>query len=185
LFGIVQGGVFPDLRIKSAEFISSLDFDGISVGGLAVGEPSSKMLGMLKITLPALPENKPHYLMGVGSPEDMISAIQLGVDMFDSAYPTQCARHGTLFTFRGKLKITNVMHRSEKSPVEKDCPCYLCRNFSRAYLHHLFRMNEPFGLRLASLHNISFLNRFVAEIKLAIRDGSLDKYKKRFLKSFA
>ncbi|MFH0978122.1 MAG: tRNA guanosine(34) transglycosylase Tgt [Candidatus Woesearchaeota archaeon] len=184
LFGICQGGIYPDLRKESAKLISSLDFDGISIGGLAVGEPQKKMLDMLKVVEHILPEDKPHYLMGVGSPDDMIKAISLGVDIFDSAFPTQSARHGTLFTFGGKLKITNVKYREDRKSVEKDCDCYLCRSFSRAYLHHLFRINEPFGLRLASMHNIRFINRFIGQVKLAIKDNNLEKYKARFLRSF-
>lgn len=184
LFGICQGGVFKDLRKKSADFISSLDFDGISIGGLAVGEPTVKMFEMLEVAMPILAEAKPRYLMGVGSPEDMINAVSLGVDIFDSAYPTQSARHGTLFTFGGKLKITNVRYRKEKRPVEKGCSCYLCTNFSRAYLHHLFRINEALGLRLATMHNICFINRFFGQIKVAIREENFKKYKKNFLGSF-
>jgi queuine tRNA-ribosyltransferase len=180
LFGIVQGGVYKDLRKKSTQFIASLDFDGISIGGLAVGEPKKKMHEMLKVSLPLLPRHKPRYLMGVGSPPELLESISMGVDIFDSAFPTQNARHGTLFTFHGNMKITNLQYREDAKPVEQGCPCYLCTNFSRAYLHHLFRMNEPLGLRLASLHNIFFLNRLLRETKAAIKESGLKKFKKRF-----
>lgn len=171
LFGIVQGGVFADMRAKSAEFISRLDFDGISIGGLAVGEPRESMEQMLKVALPLLPQDKPRYLMGVGSPQDILKAVSMGVDIFDSAFPTQNARHGTLFTSEGNLKVTNQGYRQDKRPVDGACTCYLCRNLSRAYLHHLFRMKEALGLRLASLHNVTFLNQLLRRIRLSIKQG--------------
>jgi queuine tRNA-ribosyltransferase len=184
LFGIVQGGTFKDLRQKSARFMSELDFDGMSIGGLAVGEPRQKMHGMLRVSLPFLPEAKPRYLMGLGSPEDLLDSIGMGIDIFDSAFPTQNARHGTLFTLGGKLKITNAKHRESKKAVEQDCGCYLCTNFSRSYLHHLFRMGEPLGLRLASLHNLHFMSSLLNEVRTAIREQRLMAHKKEFLKSY-
>lgn len=184
LFGICQGGTFPDLRKKSAVFMSSLGFDGISIGGLAVGEPIPRMYKALESCLPFLPEDKPRYLMGVGSPEDLVRCVSMGVDMFDSAFPTQNARHGTLFTSSGKLRITNASCRNNMKPVDNACGCYLCAHFSRAYLHHLFRMNESLGLRLASLHNIFFINTLMAGLKESIRNNILEKYKKNFLKNY-
>jgi queuine tRNA-ribosyltransferase len=185
LFGIVQGGTYPDLRKKSAEFISKLDFDGISIGGLAVGEKKEEMLAMLDASLPVVPKNSPRYMMGVGSPIDIIECVSRGIDIFDSAFPTRNARHGTLFTMNSYLKITNREFREDTKPAEKDCDCPLCINYSRAYLHHLLRINEALGMRLASLHNIRFMNRLIEEIKTAIRESRLEKLKKEIFSYLA
>jgi len=185
LFGICQGGTFPKLREKSAAFISKLDFDGISIGGLAVGEPREDMLSMLDVCKGILPKDKPHYLMGVGSPSDMLEAIERGIDMFDSAFPTQNARHGTLFTSNGKIKITNTRFKLDSSPVDDDCDCYFCKTFSRSYLYHLFRNNEALGLRLASLHNITFVNHLLELTKTSIKEGNFISFKKTFLQNYS
>jgi queuine tRNA-ribosyltransferase len=183
LFGIVQGGVFPDLRKKSAEFISNLDFDGISIGGLAVGESRKELLAMLDISLPVVPKNKPRYLMGVGSPKDVVECVSKGVDIFDSAFPTRNARHGTLYTFDGELRISNKRYRNDMHPVEAACDCELCTRHTRSYLHHLFRMNEAIGMRLASLHNIRFMNRLMDRMRTAIRESSFQEFRKSFTSS--
>ncbi len=180
LFGICQGGVFPDLREKSAKFISKLNFDGFAIGGLAVGEPKEDMRKMVKIATEILPKNKPRYLMGVGSPKDIIESVIQGVDIFDSVYPTRCARHGKIMTKEGYIKLANSKFKDDLNPLDKNCQCKICKNYTRSYLHHLLRLNEPLGSRLLSIHNISFVQNLMKEIRQAIINGNLEDLKNEY-----
>ncbi len=184
LFGIAQGGTYKRLRKLSAEFISKQGFDGVALGGLAIGEPVSKMFDMIRLSLSYVPKDKPRYLMGVGAPENIIDAIALGVDFFDSTFPTQNARHATLFSFKGKLRIDRKEHRDSLKDIDKECDCYVCRNYSRAYLHHLLRVNEATGKKLATYHNIYFMQRLIAKAKEAIRENSFEKLKKEISENY-
>jgi queuine tRNA-ribosyltransferase len=176
LFGIIQGSVYKDLRQESAKQLLKLDFDGYAIGGVAVGEPREKMKKVLEWVLPLLPEDKPRYLMGLGKPEEIVFAVNQGIDMFDCVIPTRNARHGSLFLRRGNwngdpistmeigsprqfyrtVNITNEKFRKDFNPIDKNCGCYTCENFSRAYLRHLFAVDEPLAMRLASIHNLKF-----------------------------
>jgi queuine tRNA-ribosyltransferase len=178
LFGIVQGSMFSDLRRLSAEGLTSLDLDGYAVGGLSVGEPHDLMIEMIEATVPLLPERAPGYLMGVGKPNDITAAVIRGIDLFDCVLPTRNARNGTLFTSRGAVNIRNAGHKDDSRPVDPDCTCPLCRSYSRAYLRHLFREKEIYGLRLATLHNLSFYSRMMREIRNAIESNRLHDYMK-------
>jgi queuine tRNA-ribosyltransferase len=186
LFGIVQGGVYKDLREESARQLLKLNFDGYAIGGVSVGEPSEKMLRVVDWTVPLLPENKPRYLMGVGKPEETVSAVARGIDMFDCVIPTRNARHGTIYKFKvenKKLKvmekqnknfyeilhITNKKFKSDKKPIDKNCKCFTCQNYSRAYLRHLFVSNELLALRLASIHNIHFYLELMKRIRTSVK----------------
>jgi queuine tRNA-ribosyltransferase len=184
VFGIVQGATFKDLRTESARFINSLNFDGNAIGGLAVGETKTQMHQALEATIPELAENKPRYLMGVGTPEDILEAVERGVDMFDCVEPTRIARHGVALTFKGRVNINNAKYRLDKGPLEKGCDCYACQNFSRAYIRHLYTVDEILGKRLMTLHNIRFMMRFMEAIRDSIRKNSFSKFKKSFLKSY-
>jgi len=181
LFGIVQGGVFPDLRRQSAEFLTGLDFPGYAIGGLSVGETKEQMYSMLDITAPALPEDKPRYLMGVGAPEDLIEGVARGVDLFDCVLPTRLARNGALFTRRGRINIRNAQFARDAAPIEEGCQCYTCRSFSRAYLRHLFKAGELLASRLATIHNVHFLLELMRDIREAIAAGSLQAFWEEFL----
>ncbi len=185
LFGIGQGGTYKDLRKKSIEYLETLDFDGLALGGLAIGEPISKMFDMITYSVNLKPKDKPRYLMGVGSPDDIVNSIALGVDCFDSTFPTQNARHGTLFSFGGKIKITNRKYREDFGPIDSECNCKVCKNFSRAYIHHLMRNGEYLGMRLASYHNVWFMHDLIRKVKTAIKENSLAKFQKTFVKSFS
>jgi queuine tRNA-ribosyltransferase len=154
LYAIVQGGIFPQLRRQSAEYLTSLDFPGYAIGGLSIGEPKKVTLAMIEETVALLPEGKPRYLMGVGSPEDIIEAVARGCDIFDSALPTRVARNGALFTWQGRRNISNAAYSQMEQPIIPDCNCYTCRNFSAAYLHHLFSCDELLAYRLATIHNL-------------------------------
>jgi queuine tRNA-ribosyltransferase len=181
LFGIMQGGIFEDLRTQSADFLRTLDFPGYAVGGLAVGETKAEMYQTLDFAVPLLPDHKPRYLMGVGEPDDLVNGIQRGIDIFDCVIPTRLARHGSALTHGGRLNMRNVIHATDKSPVDSDCACYCCRHFSRAYIRHLFKAEEMLGAYLLSLHNISFLIGHVQAMRNAILDGTLDDYASAFL----
>ena len=185
LFGIVQGSVFPELRARSAEFLGSLEFPGYGIGGLSVGEPKDVMYSVLEGTTRLLPEGKPRYLMGVGSPEDLFECVARGVDMFDCVLPTRIARNGALFTHKGRLNIRNARYADDPSPVEDGCDCYTCGHFSRAYLRHLIKADEILGLRLTTIHNLHFLLRLAEEIRQAIQAGTfpalLTNFKKRYV----
>jgi len=184
LYAIVQGGVFPELRRQSAEYLTSLDFPGYAIGGLSLGEPKAITLAMIEETVTLLPENKPRYLMGVGSPEDIIEAVARGCDIFDSALPTRVARNGALFTWQGRHNIRNATYSQMEQPVVPDCDCYTCRNFSAAYLHHLFNCDELLAYRLATIHNLSFINNLVNKMKSAILDGTFVSFKDNFLANY-
>ncbi len=184
LYAIVQGGMSAELRRESANYLSSLDFPGYAIGGLSVGEPKEVTLAMVEETVACLPENKPRYLMGVGSPEDIVEAVARGVDIFDSALPTRVARNGALFSWEGRLNITNAVYKEMEMPIVADCKCYTCRNFSAAYLHHLFSCGELLAYRLATIHNLSFIAELVAKIRGAITDGTFLSFKDKFLAGY-
>ena len=170
LFGIVQGGMHPDLRKKSAEQIMGIDFPGYAIGGLSVGEEKNLMYDITGHTAPLLPANKPRYLMGVGTPEDLLKCSSMGVDMFDCVMPTRNARNGSLFVKGGKINIKNSQYQSDPDPIEPDCSCYTCKNFSRAYLRHLIMVGEILVMRLLTLHNSTFYQQWMAGIRKAIAD---------------
>ncbi len=172
LFGIQQGGMDADLRIRSARQVSSLEVAGCAVGGLSVGEPKPVMAEMLEVSTPELPRNKPRYLMGVGSPEDLWHGVARGIDMFDCVLPTRAARNGALFTPSGRITITNARFKNEHVPIDETCDCDACTRFTAAYVHHLFRAGEIFGMRLASLHNLRFLARQMEAIRSALEAGT-------------
>jgi queuine tRNA-ribosyltransferase len=176
LFGIVQGGMFEDLRDESLAALTATGFDGYAIGGLSVGEPKEAMRRIEAHVAPRLPDDRPRYLMGVGTPEDIVEAVGYGIDMFDCVLPTRNARNGWLYTRRGDVRIRNARHRADTSPLDEDCACYTCRNFSRAYLHHLQRANEILGARLNTIHNLHYYLTLTAELRRAIRDGALAQY---------
>lgn len=180
LFGIVQGGMYTDLREKSLTELMKIGFDGIAIGGLSVGEPKEEMQRMLDEMKDMLPQDKPHYLMGVGTPEDLVYAVSRGIDMFDCVMPTRNARNGWLFTQFGDIKIKNAKYKDDVKPLDSDCSCYTCQNFSRAYLHHLFRIGEILGARLNTIHNIHYYLELMKEIRLAISAGSFDDFVLQF-----
>jgi len=181
LFGIVQGGRDIELRSRCAEALVALDFPGYALGGFSVGESPAEMHAMLPACGAMLPANKPRYLMGVGRPEDILAAVAAGIDMFDCVLPTRNGRNASAFTFDGSLRLRNAKHRRDPAPLEVDCPCYTCRNFSRAYLHHLFQVDEMLGPTLLSLHNVAFYLRLMAQIRGAITEGKFDEYRADFL----
>ena len=180
LFGIVQGGMYPDLRRRSAEEIIDIDFPGYAIGGLSVGEPKELMMEMAAVTLPLLPDDRPRYIMGVGTPEDLVELVHLGADMFDCVMPTRNARNGQLFTQRGTINICNARFREEKSPVDPSCDCYTCRNYSLAYLRHLYTAREILAYRLNTIHNLHYYVNLVKSMRKAILEGTFDRFKKRF-----
>ena len=180
LFGIVQGGTFPDLRRESAEFIASIPFPGYAVGGLAVGESKAQMYETTELVTDLLPADKPRYLMGVGSPEDLVEGVAQGIDMFDCVLPTRVARNGALFTRTGRVNIGNRRFSEQDAPLEEDCDCYACRNFTAAYLWHLFKAREVLGLRLASVHNLHFILRLMEGIRQAILDNGFESFRRDF-----
>ncbi len=180
LFGIVQGGTFPDLRQRSAEFIASIPFPGYAIGGLAVGESKAQMYETTQQVTELLPGDKPRYLMGVGSPEDVVEGVAQGVDMFDCVLPTRVARNGALFTRTGRVNIANRRFAEQDAPLEEDCVCYACQNFTAAYLWHLFKAREVLGLRLASVHNLHFILRLMEGMRQAIREGRFESFRRDF-----
>jgi queuine tRNA-ribosyltransferase len=184
LYAIVQGGVFAELRRQSAEYLTSLDFPGYAIGGLSIGEPKKVTLAMVEETVALLPEDKPRYLMGVGSPEDIVEAVARGCDIFDSALPTRVARNGALFTWQGRQNIHNAAFSRMEQPIVAGCDCYTCRNFSAAYLHHLFNSDELLAYRLATIHNLSFISELMNKIRGAINDGTFAAFKDKFLKNY-
>ncbi len=175
LFGIVQGGMYKDLREKSTMDILDIGFDGYALGGLSVGEPKEIMFDVIEHTTPFLPEDKPRYLMGVGTPEDLIRGIMMGIDMFDCVMPTRNARNGCLFTSNGKVLIKNARYLKDERPIDLKCHCYTCKNYSRAYLRHLFIAEEILALRLNTIHNIHFYNKIIARIREAILHDNLEE----------
>lgn len=180
LFGIVQGSTYADLRAESARRTVAFDLPGYAIGGLSVGEPKEVMHTMLEVTVPLLPADRPRYLMGVGSPEDLIEGVWRGIDMFDCVLPTRIARHGTVLTRRGKLTVRGAAFARDWQPIEEGCDCYTCRHFSRAYIRHLFKAEEMLGMRLASIHNLRFLVRLMEEVRAAILSGTLAQYRAAF-----
>jgi queuine tRNA-ribosyltransferase len=176
LFAIVQGGMHPDLRKESARDLTQMDFQGFAVGGLSVGEPKSLMLEILETTLPLLPEDAPRYVMGVGTPEDILDAVMLGVDLFDCVLPTRNARNGTLFTSAGKISIKQAQYAEDNRPIDETCSCYTCRHYSRAYLRHLYMAKEILSSRLNTIHNIFYYIVLMKEIREAIRKGRLSDF---------
>lgn len=184
LFGIVQGGVYPDLWVQTARRLVEMDFPGYGIGGLSVGEPKPVMLEMLEAAVSALPENKPRYMMGVGEPVDLVEAVARGVDMFDCVQPTRIARHGTIFTRRGTVTIRNARYTRDFSPLDPDCECYACKNYTRAYVRHLLRANEVLGIRLTTWHNLAFLGKLMEDVRAAITADRFDEFRRSFLQEY-
>ncbi len=180
LFGIIQGGMYEDLRDISLQGLVDIDFDGYAIGGLSVGEPKEDMLRILAHTAPQMPNNKPRYLMGVGTPEDLVAAVAEGIDMFDCVMPTRNARNGWLFTRHGDIKIKNARYRSDTGPLDPDCSCYTCRNFTRSYLHHLYRLGEILGARLNTIHNLHYYQELMAGMRSAIEQGAFTSFIEEF-----
>jgi queuine tRNA-ribosyltransferase len=180
LFGIVQGGMHESLRDESLRELERIGFDGYAIGGLSVGEPKEDMLRILKHTAPQLPQHKPRYLMGVGTPEDLVNAVARGIDMFDCVMPTRNARNGMMFTRLGDIKIKNAQYRMDMRPLDEQCGCYTCRNFTRAYLHHLHRIGEILGARLNTIHNLYYYQQLMGEIRAAIEAGGFADFEARF-----
>lgn len=184
LFGIVQGGMFRDLRARAAEEITALDFPGYALGGLSVGEEKPLMYEMVEFTTPFLPKDRPRYLMGVGSPDDLFEGVLRGIDMFDCVLPTRIARNGTVFTSRGKLVLKNAANARDYTPLDEACDCYVCKNYSRAYIRHLLKAEETFGIRLTSYHNVHFLVTLMAQIRTAIEEDRLLALRKTFFENY-
>ncbi len=180
LFGIIQGGMYENLRDISLNGLMDIDFDGFAIGGLSVGEPKEDMLRILAHTAPQMPQNKPRYLMGVGTPEDLVAAVSQGVDMFDCVMPTRNARNGWLFTRHGDIKLKNARYKTDTGPLDPDCTCYTCRNFSRAYLHHLHRLGEILGARLNTIHNLHYYQELMAGMRSAIESGTFSRFVEEF-----
>lgn len=180
LFGIVQGGMYEDLREISVNGLKAIEFDGYAIGGLSVGEPKADMIRILDHTAPLIPDNKPRYLMGVGKPEDLVEGVRRGIDMFDCVMPTRNARNGHLFVTNGVLKIRNARHKTDTSALDPECDCYTCKNYSRAYLHHLDKCKEILGSQLNTLHNLHFYQRIMKGLRQAIENNTLDEYVKEF-----
>jgi len=177
LFGITQGGTFPDLRKKSSEFINSLDFDGNAIGGLGIGEPREKMFEVIEWSNEILSKDKPRYLMGVGDPEQILECISRGVDIFDSILPAKHARHGQLFTKKGVITLKKGKYKFDKRPIEEGCTCSTCKNFTRSYLRYLLKTNDAAGKRLRTIHNLHFMNNFMRDIREAIKENRFEEFK--------
>jgi queuine tRNA-ribosyltransferase len=184
LFGIVQGSVYPDLRERGARELVAMGFDGYAIGGVSVGEPPAEMLRQVEMAVPFLPQDKPRYVMGVGTPPQMLDMIARGVDMFDCVLPTRVARNGTIFTARGTYAIKNACYREDFGPLEEDCDCYACRNFTRAYIRHLFRTNEILGLRLMTWHNLHLYLGVMRRAREAIAAGGFEKFRREFIAEY-
>jgi queuine tRNA-ribosyltransferase len=180
LFGIVQGGMYEDLRDESLAGLDDIGFDGMAIGGLSVGEPKEDMVRILAHVAPRMPTHKPRYLMGVGTPEDLVFAVKRGIDMFDCVMPTRNARNGHLFTRFGDVKIKNARFKTDTGPLDPSCTCYTCRQFTRAYLHHLFRNGEILGGMLNTIHNLHFYQVIMAEMRAAIEAGTLAQWSSAF-----
>lgn len=184
LFGIAQGGVYPELWEKTARALVDMDFPGYAVGGLSVGEPQDVMLEMLETVAPLLPAAKPRYLMGVGTPVDLLLGVARGMDMFDCVFPTRIGRHGSVFTARGQVNVRNARYARDFSPLDPDCDCYACTNYTRAYVRHLLHSREILGMRLATYHNLAFLKRLMDDTRAAIVDGRFAAFKRNFIASY-
>lgn len=180
LFGIVQGGMFDDLRRQSLDGLVDIGFDGYAIGGLSVGEPKDEMMAVLEALAPHMPQDRPRYLMGVGTPADLLEGARRGVDMFDCVMPTRNARNGHLFTSTGVVKIRNAKHRHSTAPLDENCDCYTCKNFSRAYLHHLDKCNEILGSQLNTIHNLYYYQSHMRSIRDAIEAGTMESFRGEF-----
>ncbi len=180
LFGIIQGGFYEDLREKSAKDLIELDFPGYAIGGISVGEPKEEFLKMLYFTAPLMPENKPRYLMGVGTPDYLIESAIAGIDMCDCVLPTRIARNGTAMTWNGKVVVRNATYERDWGPIDPECDCYACRNYTRAYVRHLIKANEILGVRLLSIHNIYFLTKLMERVRIEIENDNLENFKNEF-----
>ncbi|MDD2620997.1 MAG: tRNA guanosine(34) transglycosylase Tgt [Syntrophomonadaceae bacterium] len=184
LFGIVQGNVFPDLRRRSTAELAELNFPGYAIGGLSVGEPKAEMYEILELTASMLPIDKPRYLMGVGTPEDLLEGVKRGVDMFDCVLPTRLARHGSAYTSRGRITVRNASFAEDFSPVDPDCNCYVCKNYSRAYIRHLIKAEEILAHRLLTYHNVNFLIRLMENIRTALIKGEFTRFYREFFDKY-
>lgn len=184
LFGIVQGGVYEDLRIQSLESLEYINFDGYAIGGLSVGEPKEEMLKILDFLKDKLPQDKPRYLMGVGTPKDLLEAVGMGIDMFDCVMPTRNARNGHLFTTQGIIRIRNAKYKFDTNNLDDNCNCYTCNNYSRSYLHHLQKINDILGARLNTIHNLYYYQNLMLQIKEAIINNNFLEFKKNFYNNF-
>jgi len=184
LFGIVQGSTFQDLRIRSAAAIAEMDFPGIAIGGVSVGEPRSLMLDVIDWTVPYLPESKPRYLMGVGTPEDLLDAVARGMDMFDCVLPTRLGRNGSLYTTYGRINIKNARFTEDFGPVDPECDCRTCRNYSAAYLRHLYKSEEILAAMLATYHNLHFYHRLMEGIRKAIQNDRFQEFRRGFMAKY-
>ena len=184
LFGIIQGGFYKDLRKQSAEDLIKLDLPGYAIGGISVGEPKEEFLDILRYTAPLMPENKPRYLMGVGSPDYLVEAALAGIDMCDCVLPTRIARNGTAMTWQGKKVIRNATFERDFTTLDKECDCYACKNYTKAYIHHLIKNKEILGVRLLSIHNLRFLTKLMERVRIEIENDNLLKFKNEFLKKY-
>ena len=184
LFGIIQGGFYKDLRKQSAEELIKLDLPGYAIGGIAIGEPKEEFLDILRYTTPFMPENKPRYLMGVGTPDYLIEASLSGIDMCDCVLPTRLARHGTALTSNGKVVIRNATYERDWTSLDNECDCYTCKNYTKAYLRHLIKTNEILGIRLISLHNLRFLTKLMERVRIEIENDNLLQFREEFYKKF-
>nr|WP_314496681.1 tRNA guanosine(34) transglycosylase Tgt [uncultured Peptostreptococcus sp.] len=184
LFGIVQGGMYKDLREQSAKEITAIDLPGYAIGGLSVGEPKDMMYEVLDYTVPLLPEDKPRYLMGVGSPDDLLEGVLRGIDMFDCVLPTRIARNGTAMTSQGKVVVRNASYAEDFTSLDPECDCYTCKNYTKAYLRHLIKCNEILGARLLTIHNLHFLLKMMENVREAIKEDRLLDYKKDFFEKY-
>ena len=184
LFGIIQGGFYEDLREKSAKDLAELDLPGYAIGGISVGEPKEEFLKMLRFTAPLMPKDKPRYLMGVGSPDYLIEAAIAGIDMCDCVLPTRIARNGTAMTANGKVVVRNATYERDFSPLDPECDCYTCKNYTRAYIRHLVKTNEILGVRLLSLHNLRFLTKLMERVRIEIENDNLASFAKEFYKKY-
>ena len=184
IFGIIQGGFYEDLRKQSAKDLIDLDFPGYAIGGISVGEPKEEFLKMLYFTAPLMPENKPRYLMGVGTPDYLIESALAGIDMCDCVLPTRIARNGTAMTWNGKVVVRNATYERDWGPLDPECDCYTCRNYTRAYIRHLIKANEILGVRLLSIHNINFLTKLMERVRIEIENDNLLEFRKEFYKKY-
>ena len=184
LFGIVQGGMYKELREQSAKEITAIDLPGYAIGGLSVGEPKDMMYEVLDYTVPLLPEDKPRYLMGVGSPDDLLEGVLRGIDMFDCVLPTRIARNGTAMTSQGKVVVRNASYAEDFTSLDSECDCYTCKNYTKAYLRHLIKCNEILGARLLTIHNLRFLLKMMENVREAIKEDRLLDYKKDFFEKY-
>jgi len=184
LFGIIQGGFYEDLREKSAKYLIELDLPGYAIGGISVGEPKEEFIKMLKYTTPLMPENKPRYLMGVGTPDYLLEAAMAGIDMCDCVLPTRIARNGTAMTSHGKVVVRNATYAEDFTPLDSECDCYTCKNYTKAYIRHLVKCNEILGVRLLSIHNIKFLTNLMERVRIEIENDNLANFVKDFYKKY-